>query len=715
MIAYTSGMVFLSNYDINHDSTKINQNQEIITSNYTWEMNGTVIADGYLSHYDPVICSIGNGSAIIAWEDWRNPATNSDIYAQRVNSTGHAQWTSNGIVVCNKTLGQEDPVICSDGNDGAFIGWSGDEGMWVQKINGNGEAQWGANGSQLHNVSGYRMQLCPDGLGGVIAVWDEGFLGDLILARRVHSNGTVLWGADPIIISNLTNCVYPKICNDSSGGVIITWQDYRTGTDNNIYAQKLFLNGTAQWGSNGTIICNQDNNQYAPDICTDNGDGAIITWTDNRSGSTDIYTQRILFNGTTMWTSNGTIICNSSGPQETPRIHEDGSGNAIIVWNDYRGANWDIYAQKIDGLGNHQWLANGTIICNATNTQDDYMISTDMSGRAFVTWEDSRTGGIDIFAQKIEPDGNVTWPQNGFLICNKFDLQADAQICSDELGGAIITWEVQKQSGPPRYDVYASRVIIPTSPTLESILPNPSNDGLILLNWSDNYDANKYYIYRNTSKINNINGLTPRAIVNATVYQDIVTANGLYHYVVVAENFWGNGSISNCQNVSVEFVPGPPILDPILPRIDNDGSIYLSWNDVIGATDYYIFRDNVTINSTLGLTPIDSVAQTFYPDSVPINGTFFYVIVAYNSTGSSPISNCENVTVDLTPPNGNGEPDEPPPDNTWIWISILIVGIAIAAVIIIRGIMVRSRSKKTPLKPPKSPPTPSKKPPISSE
>ena len=60
---------------------------------------------------------------------------------------------------------------------------------------------------------------------------------------------------------------------------------------------------------NGVALCTAANSQYNSTIVTDGSGEAIITWADFRSGSnTDIYAQKV--------NSNGTILDPLSVPQE---------------------------------------------------------------------------------------------------------------------------------------------------------------------------------------------------------------------------------------------------------------------------------------------------------------------------------------------------------------------------------------------------------------
>ena len=72
------------------------------------------------------------------------------------------------------------------------------------------------------------------------------------------------------------------------------------------------------------------------------------------------------------WSSNpavNTAICIATGDQSSPTIVADGAGGSIITWYDLRSGSSDIYAQRINAAGVVQWTANGVAICTATGEQ----------------------------------------------------------------------------------------------------------------------------------------------------------------------------------------------------------------------------------------------------------------------------------------------------------------------------------------------------------
>ena len=125
----------------------------------------------------------------------------------------------------------------------------------------------------------------------------------------------------------------------------------------------------AQWNSNPSVnssITIASKSQDNPHSVSDANGGAIVSWDDNRNSSTnstDIYAQRVSVSGVIKWATNGIAICNNSAVQRSSAIADVGQGNAIITWEDSRLGNYDIYAQKIDSSGNIIWTSNGVAIC----------------------------------------------------------------------------------------------------------------------------------------------------------------------------------------------------------------------------------------------------------------------------------------------------------------------------------------------------------------
>ena len=389
---------------------------------------------------------------------------------QLVITSTYAQWSTDPNVnnaICTSTGDQTYPTIVSDGSGGAIIVWpdyrngSANSDIYAQRIDANGVIQWTTDGIAVCAAADYQLlpAIVSDGSGGAIIAWVDNRYGNNydIYAQRVDANGVIQWLADGVAICEATNYQSsPTIVSDENGGAFIIWQDQRSG-NYDIYAQHIDANGTVQWAVNGVAICIEVGPQEYPKAIIDGSGGAIITWNDHRSGQYDIYAQLINSNGEVQWTANGVAICTALWEQSFPNLTGDGSGGAIIIWEDHRTPPVDIYAQRIDVSGVVQWTADGVPISALAYAQVSPEILSDGSGGAIITWQVNSIGNdYDIYTQRIDANGALQWTVNGMPICTADHHQQDPKIISDEIGGAIITWEDQRSG--TNYDIYAQRI-----------------------------------------------------------------------------------------------------------------------------------------------------------------------------------------------------------------------------------------------------------------
>ena len=254
----------------------------------------------------------GAGGAIAAWEDSRAAGT-TIVYAQRLDASGNPLWPADGVAVSAASVYQYNPTVAPDGAGGAIVTWEEwpDDthgNVLAQRIDAAGARAWGETGVSVWEHSGeityWRFPVAvSDGAGGAVIVWDywDGLSSDMaIYAQRMSAAGAKLWTPGGVLTSSSASMgtYEPAVAPDGAGGAIVAWEDSRATMELDVYAQRLSAAGGIAWTPGGVPVCAVAGYQTAPAIVSDGVGGALVAWTDFRSGEdADIYAARLFPDG----------------------------------------------------------------------------------------------------------------------------------------------------------------------------------------------------------------------------------------------------------------------------------------------------------------------------------------------------------------------------------------------------------------------------------
>lgn len=158
------------------------------------------------------------------------------------------------------------------------------------------------------------------------------------------------------------------------------------------------------------------------------------------------------------------------GDAEDSFVVSDGAGGAIVVFEEERGADLDLYAQRIDVNGEPMWDADGVLVCDAAGDQHLFRSSTgttgftpvlpDGEGGVWIAWHDGRAFGArqnDIFLQRLDADGNAHFDPNGIPIATGTGMEDQPTLGLDGTGGVVVVWQ-DRNADPVFYDLHGQRV-----------------------------------------------------------------------------------------------------------------------------------------------------------------------------------------------------------------------------------------------------------------
>jgi hypothetical protein len=392
----------------------------------TWQDNRTDASDLYVQHMNstgalawtpsgvpvctapglqaaPKLISDGGSGIFITWEDSRSGAPH--VYAQHVDGSGAivAGWPANGVAVGRPGDDEYAPAIAGDATGGVYIAWS-----------------TGQSGVVFHP---YVQRLTASG--AVMPGWPAGGIATCSL---------------------LQSQTIPRLVEDGAGGIYVAWQDWRDFTNPelnvDLYVQHVMASGTfvPGWTVNGNPLCTAPHVQDFLGTTTDHAGGLLAAWEDRRNGSDfDIYAVRLDPGGHVAigWISDGLPLCTTTGDQQFPLIVPSTNGGAIVAWTDERTGlgvtHRDIYAARtlddaivptqlapasaevVNGVVRLVWQSDGTASLLATverRTESSAWsavgnAASDGGGR--LAFEDRNAVAGTRYGYRLVLGGGVTW------------------------------------------------------------------------------------------------------------------------------------------------------------------------------------------------------------------------------------------------------------------------------------------------------------------
>ena len=388
-----------------------------------WTVNGVALSASGNDQQYPAIASDGAGGAIVAWEESGTVGPSARLQHVLANGTLDSRWPPDGRTPCAGALWQGGPAVLADDSGGVIVAWidygntNGD--IYTQHVLADGtlDSRWPVCGRHLCTLTGNQSGpvLATDCAHGAVVAWQDDRDGSSerkIYARRVTVAGTLLWDANGVLLRPASDRQDdPAIVSDGAYGAIVAWTD-SSGAGYDIYAQRVDAAGQVRWTANGIALCNDLSDQAYSPLVADGQGGAIAVWMDGRSHtSADVYAQRVDSSGVAKWTANGVPVCTASGDQAYPAIATDGLNGAVVAWQDgYTGHGIaNIGAQHLTAGGTHDpnWPAGGRAVCTAAGEQFSPVIVPSGCAGAIVAWTDGRGGNWDIYAQRVQSNGQL--------------------------------------------------------------------------------------------------------------------------------------------------------------------------------------------------------------------------------------------------------------------------------------------------------------------
>ncbi|MBN1561938.1 T9SS type A sorting domain-containing protein [candidate division KSB1 bacterium] len=239
---------------------------------------------------------------------------------------------------------------------------------------------------------------------------------------------------------------------DDQGAVVVTWSDWRNG-DQDIYTQRYSSDGAPLGGN---VQVNDDDGcstQSGSLIAMDGTGHCIIVWKDERHGACALYAQRYDHNGTIGANFRVTDADCDVRVNSSFALSANASGELVIVWEDQRNGDNDIYAQRYSDDG---MAVGGNVQVNdrSDGNQRSANAAISKSGRVIIMWLDNRDGDDDVIAQCYDSNGAASGSNFRVNDDDGGAAQSSPVLVANKDGDLVITW-LDKRRGGVYDDIYA--------------------------------------------------------------------------------------------------------------------------------------------------------------------------------------------------------------------------------------------------------------------
>jgi hypothetical protein len=373
------------------------------------------------------VCAIdSNSNLVIAWEDLRS-GTSLDIYCRRFDQNGTPLGPD--ILVCDAARHQYNPAVAVDGN------------------------------------------------GRFAVLWQDGRSGDFDIMGRIYDSSGNPVATEFGVCNADGDQSRPAACFGPGNNLLVAWDDYRDDHNFGVYSILLDSNG-GQAGME-TPLARGITDRVAPSACK-LPNGYAVAWQNlsNISGS-DIEGAQLNSAGQP---NTPFIVVNASGNQSCARLASDQAGNFAVVWQDCRGADFDIRGRWL--LPSGAPAGPETVLCLASQDQKYPSLSVLPSGGSLVAWEDHRGVNSTVYFKRFSSAWNCLGTETPMP-----DPKADQMtpsVALDASGASILAWCDWSEGvpnihvtkfGQPRY-VYSSGMLV--SPPIPSFAATFGSVGLCI-------------------------------------------------------------------------------------------------------------------------------------------------------------------------------------------------------------------------------------------
>lgn len=289
--------------------------------------------------------------------------------------------------------------------------------------------------------------------------------------RYVEGSG---WGAAEEIGDSSVDFVH--IAADNQGNAIVVWSK-RDGNKINLWSNR-YVSGS---GWEGDVRIRNSNGSNHPRIAFDGSGNATLVWYESDDIRYNVWGAR--YEPNTGWTGAHKLDSEDLGNARDPEVAVNDDGQAVVVWQQFDGANWNIWG-KIYTPG--QGWFSAVKIESLSGQSLRPKVAIDSSGYGIAVWEHSgdASAGHTIFASRFDPG-------QGWGVAKAIESDTaqtrNSVVAMDSEGNAAVVWAQQDSDG--EYDLWTNRYEIDSGWGTAELLEDRANKLEVIAEFKLAFDA----------------------------------------------------------------------------------------------------------------------------------------------------------------------------------------------------------------------------------
>jgi hypothetical protein len=250
------------------------------------------------------------------------------------------------------------------------------------------------------------------------------------LLAAPRANAAPAWLAPADVSEEGQKAAGPQVAFDKQGDAVVVWER-REGTDNSV--QAAFRPAGGAWQA-PAMFSTCDEGACEPQVAFDVQGDAVVVWDAYNGAHFNVQSAFKPAGGA--WQASVYLSSNEAPGADHPQVAFDAQGDALAIWN--RQGPWGGAVQESFRPVGGAWQAPVNI--TAAEEGDDPQIAFDKQGNALALWWSFEGGDIDewvLESASMPPGGQWQAP----VAVSAPDLAGSPHIAFDAQGDAVAVWD----------------------------------------------------------------------------------------------------------------------------------------------------------------------------------------------------------------------------------------------------------------------------------